>query len=120
PPPSCLPSRLAARGIECNHVCVAAVAVAVDDQQVPIEGRRSTVAMLRLIPKVRRPQDLARRAERRRAFSAKVHEYSIAIDDWRWRCPAVLRIDVSGIVEAEDFDVDDLAPGRDVKGESAQ
>ena len=120
PAPRGLPSRLAGGRVQGDDVRVAAVAVAIDDQQIAIERRRSAVAMLRLVPQVRRPQNVAGRAQRRRAVGAEVHVDAIAIDDRRRRCAAVLRIDVSGIVETKDLDVDELAAGRDVEGQRAQ
>src|SRR5688572_21047910 len=120
PAPRCLPSCLAGCRIERNNVCIAAVAIAVDDQQIAIERRRATVAMLRLISQMRRPENLARGAERSGAFGAEMHVDAVAIDDRRWRRPAVLRVDVSGLVEMKDLDVDDLTPGRDVERQRAQ
>ena len=54
-----LPACLAGSGIERDDVGLTAIAIAVDDQQILIQRRRSAVAVLRLIPQVRRPQNLA-------------------------------------------------------------
>ncbi len=120
PAARCLPSRLTGGGIERDHVRLTTVAVTIDDQQIPIERRRSAIAMLRFIAKVCRPQDLSGRADGGGPLRAEMHVNTIAIDNRCRRRATVFRVHVSGFVEMKDFDVDQLAPRRDVVGQRAQ
>ena len=111
---------LAGRTSSADHVRVAAVAVAVDDQQIAVEDGRAAVAVLRFVVEPRLPHDLAGRRQRRRALRAEVHVDPVAVDDRRRRRVAVLGVDRFRAVDAEDLRVHDLAPGGDVEGQRAE
>ena len=118
-PPRRLPPDLPGARIERRHERFVA-AIAADNQQVVVQRRRTAVAVLRFVRKLRLPDNFTRRCQRRRAVGAKMDVHASAVDDGGRRRETIFGIREPGISEAEHFGVHDEVPCFDVKCNSAQ
>jgi len=96
------------------------IAIAIDDQQIPIKRRRAAIAVLGTVGEPHGPEKLPVRRKRGGAIRAEVNKHTIALDDGCRRSTAVLGILQCGIATRESLDVDDFVAGRGVETQQPQ
>ena len=95
-------------------------AVAVDDQEILVERRRTAVAVLRLVREHDLPRDLAIGRDGGRAVGAEMHVDAIAVHNRRRRRAAVLDVGRAAAANLEDFRVRHETARRHVVAEKPQ